>query len=121
LEQRRHPRLYLHLPIRFVVEQPDTHASQNGQGILKDISYGGVFFRAEPPLPVQLGHVRDFSFFLMPDNQTRCELTHFRAQGLVRRIDPPAADSTAYGVAVQFRSALRMKDVTTTMTISNRQ
>jgi hypothetical protein len=121
MENRRHPRLYLTMPIRFVVEQPETKELQAGQGVLKNISYGGIFFQVEPPLPVQPGHVRDFSFFLIPEHQQQCELAHLGAQGLVLRIEPPDPDSSAYGVAVQFLSALKMKDVTLKVTISPRR
>jgi hypothetical protein len=121
MENRRHPRLYLTMPIRFVVKQPETKESQTGQGVLKNISSGGIFFQVESPLPVQPGHVRDFSFFLTPEHQQQCELAHLGAQGLVLRIEPPDPNSAAYGVAVQFLSALKMKDVTLKVTISPRR
>ena len=121
MDNRRHPRLHLQLPIRFIVEQPETGDSQDGEGMLKNISYGGILFQVEPPLPVQPGHIREFSFFLTPDNPNQCDLTHFQAQGLVLRIDPPDPDSSAYGVAVQFLSALTKNNVTIKMTISPRR
>jgi len=121
MEKRRHPRLHLQLPIRFIVEQPETRDSQSGQGMLKNISYGGILFQVEPPLPVQPGHVREFSFFLTPENNKECDLAHFQAQGLVLRIEPPDPNSSAYGVAVQFLSALVKKDVTIKMNISSRR
>ena len=121
MDKRRHPRLQVKLPIRFIVSQPETRDCQDGEGVLKDISYGGILFQVEPPLPVQPGHIREFSFFLTPDNSQQCDLAHFHAQGLVLRIDPPDPDSSAYGVAVQFLSALTMEDVTVKMTISSRR
>jgi hypothetical protein len=120
MDKRRHPRLNISLPIRFIVEQADTKASRAGLGKLKNISYGGILFQAEPPLPVQPGQVREFSFFLMPENKEQCDLAHFKAQGLVLRIEAPDPDSSAYEVAVQFLSALQMKDVSVKMTISHR-
>ena len=121
MDNRRHPRLHLELPIRFIVEQLETRDSQSGQGMLKNISYGGILFQVEPPLPVQPGHVREFSFFLTPENKKERDLAHFQAQGLVLRIEPPDPNSSAYGVAVQFLSALTKKDVTIRMTISSRR
>ena len=88
---------------------------------MKDISYGGILFQVEPPLPVQPGHIREFSFFLTPENAKKCSPEHLHAQGLVLRIDPPDPNSSAYGVAVQFLSALTMEDVTVKMTISSRR
>jgi hypothetical protein len=117
MDKRQHPRLHLQLPIRFIVAQPERRDSQDGEGILKDISRGGILFKAEPPLPVEPGQVREFSFFLKPENATECDLAHFHAQGLVLRIDPPDPNSAAYGVAVQFLSALTKEDVTIKMTI----
>jgi hypothetical protein len=121
MENRRHPRLHLQLPIRFIVEQPETRDCQAGQGMLKNISFGGILFQAEPPLPVEPGQVRDFYFYLMPEPTKQLDLTHFEAQGLVLRIEPPDPDSSAYGVAVQFLSALKQEDVTITMTVSPRR
>jgi hypothetical protein len=121
MENRRHPRLHLELPIRFIVEQPETRDSQTGQGVLKNISFGGILFQVEPPLPVKPGQVRDFYFYLMPERNKPCTLAHFEAQGLVLRIEPPAPNSSAYGVALQFLSALKQEDVTITMTVCPRR
>jgi c-di-GMP-binding flagellar brake protein YcgR len=121
MDNRRHPRLHIHLPIRFIVEQPEKRDSQAGQGILKNISYGGMLFLVEPPLPVKRGQVREFSFYLFPEKSKQCDLAHFHAQGVVLRIEPPAPDSSAYGVAVQFLSALKMKDARMNMTPSSRR
>jgi hypothetical protein len=121
MEKRRHPRLHLSLPIRFVVEEPEIQDSQTGQGMLKNISYGGILFQVEPPLPLQAGQVREFSFYLMPDQKNQCDLAHFRAQGLVLRLETPDPQSSAYGVAVQFLSALTMEDMTIKMIISPRR
>ena len=121
MDNRRHPRLHLQLPIRFIVRQPETRARQSGKGQLKNISYGGILFQVEPPLPVKPGHIREFSFFLTPENDQQRNLAHFHAQGLVLRIDPPDPNSSAYGVAVQFLSALTKSNVTIKMIISTRR
>jgi hypothetical protein len=121
MDERRHPRLHLRLPIRFIVEQPETRDSQAGQGMLANISYGGILFQAEPPLPVERGHIREFSFYLNPETEKENDSAHFHARGLVLRIEPPDPNSSAYGVAVQFLSALTMEDVTIKMTISSRR
>ncbi len=121
MDKRRHPRLHLQLPIRFIVEQPERRDSQAGQGILKNISYGGILFQVEPPLPVKPGQVREFYFYPMPEHAEKCDLTHFAAKGLVLRIEHPDPDSPAYGVAVQFLSALIKKDLTIKMTVSTRR
>jgi hypothetical protein len=121
MDNRRHPRLHLQLPIRFIVRHPETRDCQDGEGKLKNISYGGILFQVEPPLPVKPGHIREFSFFLTPENDQQRNLAHFHAQGLVLRIDPPDPNSSAYGVAVQFLSALTKEDVTIKMIISTRR
>jgi hypothetical protein len=121
MDKRRHPRIHLEVPIRFIVAQPEIRDCQDCEGTLKDISQGGILFQTEPPLPVEPGQIREFSFFLKPDNAKQCDLAHFHAQGLVLRIDPPDPNSKAYGVAVQFLSALTKEDVTIKMTICSRQ
>jgi hypothetical protein len=120
MDKRRHPRLHLEVPIRFIVAQPEKRECQDGEGILKDISHGGILFQVEQPLPVKPGQIREFSFFLTRENAKQCDPAHFHAQGLVLRIDPPDPNSSAYGVAVQFLSALTKEDVTIKMTISPR-
>jgi hypothetical protein len=120
MDNRRDPRLHFRLPLRFVVEQPETRDSQSGQGMLKNISCGGILFQVEPPVPVKPGQVREFYFYPMPEQTEQCDLTHFEAQGLVLRIERPEPNSSAYGVAIQFLSALTKKDVTIKMTISPR-
>ena len=120
MENRRHPRLNMQVPIRFIVEQPETRDAQTGEGLLKNISFGGILFQVEPPLPVKSGQVRDFYFYLMPEHTKQFDLAHFEAQGLVLRIERPDPNSSAYGVAVQFLSALKQKDATITMTVSPR-
>jgi hypothetical protein len=121
MDKRRHPRLNLNVPIRFVVEQREERDCQSGHGRLKNISYGGILFQVEPPLPVQRGNVREFSFYLMPQEHQEDDLMHLHAQGLVLRIEPPEPNSVAYRVAVQFLSALRMQNVTIKMTVSSRK
>lgn len=115
MDNRRYPRLYLHVPIRFIVEQPEKRDSQAGRGILKNISYGGILFLVEAPVPVKRGQVREFSFYLQPDQREQSDPAHFHAQGVVRRIEPPVPNSSAYGVAVQFLSALKMQDASLTV------
>jgi hypothetical protein len=117
MDKRRHPRLHLEVPIRFIVAQPEIRECQDGKGMLKDISQGGILFQAEPPLPVEPGQIRDFSFFLMPENVKQYDPAHLHAQGLVLRIEPPEPNSKAYGVAVQFLSALTKEDVPIRMTL----
>jgi hypothetical protein len=121
MKRRRHPRLHLQLPIKFIVGQPETQDCQDGEGMLKDISFGGILFTVEPPLPVEPGQIREFSFCLTPENAEQRDPAHLHAQGLVLRIDPPDPNSSAYGVAVQFLSALTKEDVTIKMTISPRR
>jgi hypothetical protein len=120
MDERRHPRLHLEVPIRFIVAQPERRECHDGEGMLKDISHGGILFQVEPPLPVEPGQIREFSFFLTREHAKQCDPAHFHAHGLVLRIDPPDQNSSAYGVAVQFLSALTMEDVTIKMTISKR-
>jgi hypothetical protein len=121
MDKRQHPRLHLQLPIRFIVAQPEARDCQEGEGMLKDISWGGILFQVEPPLPVEPGQVREFSFFLVPERGEPRDPVHLHAQGLVLRLDPPDPNSSAYGVAVQFLSALTKEDVTIKMTICSRR
>jgi hypothetical protein len=112
---------FMRISIRFTLEQPETRNSQTGEGMLKKIGDGGILFQVELPLPVQLGHTQEFSFPLIPDKNKQCDPTHVQAQGLALRIEPPDPNSLAYGVAVQFLSALKKKDVTRQITISSRR
>jgi hypothetical protein len=102
MERRRFPRLYLSLPMQYHVFLPESEESVAGQGVLKNISLGGIFFQCEAPAALKKGRIVDFTLTALPYNSDFPMTGHLRAQGLVVRVEPPPQESSYSGVAVEF-------------------
>ena len=72
-----------------------------GQGLLKNISIGGLYFTCEARPPIEVGHIRDFDFDINvpPRGDNDPDLT---LRGVVVRIEQPGLESAPFGIAVQF-------------------
>jgi len=101
MERRRFPRLNTSLRIRYHVCHPESEEIWSGQGLLKNISIGGLYFTSEVPLPLEVGHIRDFNFDISkpPREDYDLDLT---LRGRVVRIEQPGLESAPVGIAVQF-------------------
>lgn len=61
LEMRLHPRLYAALAMKYQVRLLESAKSWDGEGTLKNISFGGVYFTCDDSLPLEPGQIRHFS------------------------------------------------------------
>jgi hypothetical protein len=101
MEKRRFPRLKTSLPIGYHVSCPESGELWSGQGLLKNISIGGIYFTCEEPLPLKVGHIRDFVFD--PAMPPRVDYdANLALRGKVVRIEKPGLESAPFGIAVQF-------------------
>lgn len=108
LEMRLHPRLYTALAMKFQVSLLEKERSWDGAGTLKNISFGGVYFTCDDPLPLELGQIRNFSLYpATPGDQWR-QPSRLSARGLVVRVERPAPDQAALGLAVKFLTPLQL-------------
>jgi len=101
MEKRRFPRLKTSLPAMYHVRNPKSGEIWSGQGLLKNISIGGLYFTCEAPPPLEVGHIRDFNFDISmpPREDYDPELT---LRGRVVRIEQPGLESAPVGIAVEF-------------------
>jgi hypothetical protein len=107
-EKRRHPRLYAALPLKCQLSRPESAQAWEVAGTLKNISFGGVYFTCDDPLPLELGQIRNFSLnSATPGDQGR-RPWRLNARGRVVRVERPAPDQGAPGIAVQFLTPLQL-------------
>jgi len=101
MERRRFPRLNTSLPIAYHVCNPESGEMWLGQGLLKNISIGGLYFTCEARPPIEVGHIRDFDFDTTMPPGVDCD-ADLALRGRVVRIEQPGLESAPFGIAVQF-------------------
>ena len=109
---RLQPRMYTSLPIKYQVGLLESAETCDGEGILKNISSGGAYFTCEAHLHLEPGDVRNFSFTsTYPSHVNRRQNSRFQAVGVVLRVEKPADDQAACGIAVKFITQLQISQV----------
>ncbi len=108
LEMRLHPRLYAALAMKCQVSLLESATSWDGAGTLKNISFGGVYFTSNDSLPLEPGQVRNFSIDTAHPGDKLGQASRLSARGLVVRVERPAPDHAALGVAVKFLTPLQL-------------
>jgi hypothetical protein len=108
LEMRLHPRLYAALAMKCQVIWLEAEKSWDGAGTLKNISFGGVYFTCDDPLPLELGQVRNFSLNPATPGEKLRWPSRLSARGLVVRVERPAPDQAVLGIAVKFLTPLQL-------------
>ena len=108
LEMRRHPRLYTALAMKCQVSLLEKEKSWDGAGTLKNISFGGVYFTCDDPLPLELGQIRNFSLNTAATDDQLGRPSRLSARGLVVRVERPGAGQAALGLAVKFLTPLEL-------------
>jgi c-di-GMP-binding flagellar brake protein YcgR len=99
MEKRRFPRMVTKLRMRYEIHWQDSEESTTGQGILENISQGGMYFRCGPPRRLAAGDRGDF---IINTTQVARYTSRVKARGQVVRIEPPEKNAAACGIAVQF-------------------
>ena len=105
MEKRRFPRFNTSLPAMYHVRNPKSGEIWSGQGLLKNISIGGIYFTSEAPLPLEVGQIRDFDFDFDFDTPTPPRVDCYAdltLRGRVVRIEQPGLESARFGIAVQL-------------------
>ena len=103
MEKRQEIRLHFSLPMEFQAQLSDSEESWESRAVLKNISPDGLYFECEIAPQVKWGSVAEFTFITEPPT---CGFINspIKVHAVVQRIDPPAAGSVNFGVAVQFLS-----------------
>ena len=101
-ERRRFQRLLVTLPVEYSTFHPESGEFLQGQGVLKDFSLGGLYFRSIDPVPLQPGHTLTLTIFTPLAPMSRHDSSHIQARAEVVRLEEPNPDSDYHGVAVSF-------------------
>jgi hypothetical protein len=102
LERRRFSRIFVSLPVEYQARLPDTDASCQGQGCLRDISLSGIYFHIDSNITFQQGQILSLSIFAPLQYLEGSDISHLRATGKVIRFDPPEPNRPLGGVALNF-------------------
>ena len=101
-EKRRFQRLLVTLPVEYSTFHPESGEFLQGQGVLKDFSLGGVYFRSIDSVPLRPGHTLTLTIFT-PLAPLGChDSSHIQARGEVVRLEKPSSNNAYHGVAVSF-------------------
>ncbi|MFW6122953.1 MAG: PilZ domain-containing protein [Thermodesulfobacteriota bacterium] len=101
-ERRRFQRLLVTLPVEYSTFHPDSGEFLQGQGVLKDFSLGGVYFRSIDPVPLQPGHTLTLTIYTPLAPLSHHDSSHIQARAEVVRLEEPSSDTAYHGVAVSF-------------------
>jgi c-di-GMP-binding flagellar brake protein YcgR len=113
MNKRKHPRLPKSLPMEYQVGPKKSAKSPQGQGVVGNISLGGMFFKCAGPLKLESGQTLEFTVAMAcnPAAPGPHETSFFKGQGTVVRIEPPEEGSPFFGIAVQFSQPLSLAQV----------
>jgi hypothetical protein len=104
-DRRRHQRSYVGIPMTYQVQVPESpEISWIGSGVVRNVSYTGLYFRSSDTPPLEEGHIRNFTFTSTKEHPTFPETDLIIAKGRVVRIDAPEPGHQDPGVAIEFVS-----------------
>lgn len=107
MEMRRYQRLNVSLAVKYQAGLRESEKSWSGEGLLQNISLGGIYFTCEASLLLEPGQVHNFSIAASTPGDKLRLASRLAARGVVMRVEPPAAGSSACGVAVKFLTPLQ--------------
>ena len=113
MDHRKHPRLPKCLPLEFEVGRAKAAKPSKRQGVVGNISLGGMFFQCKELPKMEQGEILEFtvaisSGHLVADHH---EVSYFKGAGSIVRVDPPKEGSPFFGIAVQFSQPLSLAGV----------
>jgi hypothetical protein len=103
-DRRLFPRLYISLYFEYVVQMYGSGESISDRALLRDISMTGLHFMCETCPKLKTGDIAEFIFKFQQSDLNPLLTNEIRAQGLVKRIEPPSEESPQFGVVVEFLS-----------------
>ena len=119
MDQRKHPRLPKCLPLEFKVGQAKAAKSPKTQGVVGNISLGGMYFQCTEPPKLASGQILEFTVAMSVDplaTDHHHEVSYFKGTGSVVRVEPPKTGSPFFGIAVEFSQPLTLAGVMDTQT-----
>jgi hypothetical protein len=113
MDKRKHPRLPKCLPLEFGMGPAKAAKSPKRQGVLGNISLGGMFFQCKEPPKMEPGQTLEFTVAISsgPLPTDHHEVSYFKGEGSVVRVESPKEGSPFFGIAVQFSQPLSLTGV----------
>ncbi|MHB8068256.1 MAG: PilZ domain-containing protein [Desulfobaccales bacterium] len=114
MDQRKHPRLPKCLPLEFKVGQSKAAKSSKTQGVVGNISLGGMYFQCTEPPKLASGQILEFTVAMSVDplaTDHQHSVSYFKGAGSVVRVESPKKGSPFFGIAVQFSQPLTLSGV----------
>ena len=103
--KREHIRIYVSMPLEYQVHLENKEGTWASEGVLKNISQGGLYFECETLPQLKRGDLAEFTFNTDPPHFGFIN-SPIRTQAVVKRIESQVAGKKKFGVAVQFMSNL---------------
>ena len=102
-DSRRFHRVNLSLPIRIKVSPSNDSDKElwTAEGILKNISFGGIFLICKPTILLGKDHSRKFTLFLDAKSESQ-NLLEFTARVTRIELTPGGKDLNHMGVALEY-------------------
>jgi len=104
VDRRLFPRLYISLYFEYQARLTGSDEIMSDRALLKDISITGLHFMSEALPRLKPGDIADFTFKFQQSDLDPSITNEIRAKGLIKRIEPPTAESPQFGVVVEFLS-----------------
>jgi hypothetical protein len=101
MERRKYHRLYFSVPTECRVRLAERQETWSSPAILRNLSLGGAYFVCDSLPQLRRGDVGEFTLQFASRGDGLLQ-----ARGQVKRVDHHVLGFTAYGVAVEFLSAL---------------
>jgi hypothetical protein len=105
MERRRHRRFETSIPINFRIRLPESpEVSWSTSGVLKNISFSGVYLVSHDTLPLEPGEIRDLAITVAGESPGFPRIPLINGASRVVRIDPPQTGNPDIGVAFELLS-----------------
>ena len=105
MERRRHRRFDTSIPIKFRIRLPESpEVSWLSSGVLKNISFSGVYIVSHDTLPLEPGQIRDLTITPSGESPGFSRPPLINGTTRVVRIDPPRSGDHYIGVALELLS-----------------
>lgn len=108
LEMRRHPRLHAAVAMSYQMSLLESEKTWDGEGTLRNISFGGVYFTSNGSLPLKPGQISNFSISTGAPCDRLFQTSRLSARGMVMRVQRPAPDNAPLGIALKFLTPLQL-------------
>ena len=85
-----HQRFPTSIRIEYRVQIPESpEVSWIGYGVLKNVSFSGVYFQSSDTPPIEQGQIRNFTIMSADSHSNFSNTAYISSKGRVVRIEPP--------------------------------